>query len=445
MISNRSVIEMTVEKLEIKEGRLLLTIHETAESFGAFGVWGPEKSQTGVKRLALSDFDKGVRDWFVQECESLGCTVKIDEVGNIFAIYPGKNDGPPTGIGSHLDTQPNGGRYDGIYGVLSGLELIRTFKDNNYVPNYPVAIIDWTNEEGARFPTTIVASSVWAGIIKKEDCLNLKSITDETHVTFGEELERIGYNGSEKASYQTNPLAAHFEIHIEQGPVLENLNKKIGIVTGVQAYTWNMVTVKGSSSHAGTTPMKHRADALQTASKLILAAIDIAKEHDGLATIGTLSVEPALINVIPDVVKFSLDTRHVEDDVLDKINAEIKKEFESISSQGNTGVDGRSLTVEMEHLQTSSAVKFNPTNISTVKQAATNLFGEAGVLEITSGAGHDSCATNSVVPTSMIFIPSKNGISHNPEEYSAPEEISNGFKVLLDTIVLYDEYRVRST
>ncbi|CUM64734.1 uncharacterized protein PRCAT00002345001 [Priceomyces carsonii] len=432
---------MTFDSLSFQSGRLLTTIHDTASKFGAKGVWGPEPTETGVCRLALSDYDKQVRDWFIEETKSLGCKIKVDEIGNIFAIYPGKKEGPPIGIGSHLDTQPNGGRYDGIYGVLSGLEVIRTLHDNKYVPNYPIAVIDWTNEEGARFPRSIVASGLWADLIEKEDALGLKSITDNVPVTIGEELKRIGYSGKYEASYKSNPLAAHFEIHIEQGPVLETEQKKIGIVTGVQAYAWYTVTVKGRSSHAGTTPMKTRSDALQIASKMILEGIEIAEKHDGLATIGTLTLEPALVNVIPDKVTFTLDARHVYDEKLKNIIDEIKSRFKSIAEKSNGTPFTKPLEVEFSHIYTSPAVHFNETNIKVVKESALEHFPEDEIREIVSGAGHDSCSTSVRVPTSMIFIPSKNGISHNPEEYSSPEEVENGFKVLLSTILKYDEMR----
>lgn len=211
--------------LAIKEGRLLANIHETAQ-FGAKGRWGPQETETGVCRLALSDLDKNVRDWFVEETKKLGCKIVIDKMGNIFAIYPGKNRGFPTGIGSHLDTQPTGGRYDGVLGVLTGLEVLRTFKENNFVPNYPVCVVNWTNEEGARFPVSMMSSSVWAGTHKKDDIYQLKSVTDTKPVSVKEELERIGYMGDVECSYEANPLAAHFELHIEQGPILEETAKK---------------------------------------------------------------------------------------------------------------------------------------------------------------------------------------------------------------------------
>ena len=429
----------SIDSLKIKSGRLLETIHETAK-WGAKGVWGPESTQTGVCRLALSDLDKEVRDWFVQETEKLGCQVKIDEMGNIFAIYPGKNQGPPIGIGSHLDTQPNGGRYDGILGVLLGLEVLRTLKDNNYIPNYPIAVIDWTNEEGARFPTSMVSSGVWAGKISLENAWSLKSL-DINPVTMKHELERIGYKGEVEASYLENPLACHFELHIEQGPVLENEKKKIGVVTGVQAFEWNLVTITGKSSHAGTTPMNTRSDALMIASKIILMAIETASQQGGLATVGTLDLEPRSVNVIPNIVKFSLDVRHVKDDNLEKIMKEIKTKTTEIAQTNINSPFAKPLTVEFENLITSPAINFNQTNIDTVRNSALQLFKENEIRDIVSGAGHDSCFTSSRVPTSMIFIPSKNGVSHTPEEYSSPEEVENGFQVLLRSVLLYDEMR----
>lgn len=429
----------SIDSLTIKQGRLIETIHETA-NWGAKGVWGLESTQTGVCRLALSDLDKKVRDWFVQETEKLGCQVKIDEMGNIFAIYPGKNQGPPIGIGSHLDTQPNGGRYDGILGVLLGLEVLRTLKDNNYTPNYPIAVIDWTNEEGARFPTSMVSSGVWAGKIPLETAWSLKSL-DVNPVSMKHELERIGYNGDVKASYLENPLACHFELHIEQGPVLENEKKKIGVVTGVQAFEWNLVTVTGKSSHAGTTPMNTRSDAIMMASRIILMAIEVASREGGLATVGTLDLEPRSVNVIPNIVKFSLDVRHVKDDKLEKIMNEIKTKASEIAQTNINSSFAKPLTVEFQNLITSPAINFNQTNIDTVRKSALQLFKKNEIRDIVSGAGHDSCFTSSRVPTSMIFIPSKDGVSHTPEEYSSPEEVENGFQVLLRSVLLYDEMR----
>ncbi|KAK6198809.1 beta alanine synthase [Scheffersomyces amazonensis] len=428
---------MSFRSLTIKPGRLLNTIHETAQRFGAKGVWGPESTQTGVCRLSLSDYDKGVRDWFVEQTKSLGCEVKIDEIGNIFAIYPGKNnDAKPTAIGSHLDTQPTGGRYDGVLGVLSGLEVLRTIKENGFVPNYPIALINWTNEEGARFPLSIMASSVWSEQIPLEQAYKLQSVTDIDPVTVEHELKRIGYLGPVKASYKTNPIAAHFEIHIEQGPVLEDANEKIGIVIGVQAYSWFKVRVYGKAQHTGTTPLAARSDAILAASKMIIKGNELAKKHNCLFSVGVFTLKPAVVNVIPEFVEFIIDVRNVKDDGLSAILEEIKDEFPKISKES-----GRNLSVEFELIYTSNAVNFHSDCINCVRDSAISIVGKDKVREMISGAGHDSCATNSRVPTSMIFIPSKNGVSHNPEEYSSPEEIHTGLEVLLNAVLQYDAFR----
>ncbi|KAK6463296.1 beta alanine synthase [Scheffersomyces coipomensis] len=428
---------MSFRSLTLKPGRLLATIHETAQLFGPKGVWGPESTQTGVCRLSLSDLDKGVRDWFIKETENLGCEVKVDEIGNIFAIYPGKNpDAKPTAIGSHLDTQPTGGRYDGVLGVLSGLEVLRTIKENGFVPNYPIALINWTNEEGARFPMSIMASSVWAENIPLQQAYKLESVTDTDPVSVEHELKRIGYLGPVKASYKTNPIAAHFEIHIEQGPVLEDEERKIGIVTGVQAYSWYKVRVFGKASHTGTTPLLARSDALLAASKLIVKGNELAKKHNCLFTVGVLNLNPAVVNVIPEFVEFIIDVRNPTDEGLTKILADIKETFPIIAKES-----GKKLAVEFELIYTSDAVKFHPDCISSVRDSAISIVGESKVREMQSGAGHDSCATNSRVPTSMIFIPSKDGVSHSPEEYSSPEDVHIGFEVLLNAVLQYDSFR----
>jgi hydantoinase/carbamoylase family amidase len=227
-------------------------------------------TETGMTRLALSDADKAARDWFVETTKALGCQVTIDSMGNTFAVRPGlKNDKPPTFVGSHLDTQPTGGRYDGILGVTAGVEMLRVLADNWTETEYPVGVVNWTNEEGARFPMSMVSSGVWAGSIPLETAHNLREVRPGT-ATMKSELERIGYLGSTPATHEAIPMAAHFELHIEQGPLLEMANKKVGIVTGVQAYKWFTVKVKGRDTHTGTTDLKSRADALLTASKLIL-------------------------------------------------------------------------------------------------------------------------------------------------------------------------------
>ncbi|VEU20125.1 DEKNAAC101013 [Brettanomyces naardenensis] len=425
--------------LKIKSGELVDTIHSTAEQFGAKNRWGPEQSQTGVRRLALSDLDKGVKDWFVKETKSLGCTVKIDEVGNIFATYPGRNnDAKPTGMGSHLDTQPTGGRYDGIFGVLSGLQVLRTLKANNYVPNYPITLVDWCNEEGARFAMSIMASSVWAGISTKEHVYALKDVYDNK-TTVLEELNRIGYKGTEKCSHMANPLKCHFEIHIEQGPILEKIGKKIGVLTSAQAYTWIEVTFKGMPQHTGTTPMDYRRDSLLATGKVITGINDIAKKYGGVATVGKLSLSPNVVNVIPGEVNFVVDIRHEEDEGLHKMYKAVRELLaEVILNKAGNGVP---LEADIEDPYPTPAAIFNSELVDLIDESAKSVVGEEYAHRMISGAGHDSCATNTVIPTAMIFVPSKNGISHNPEEYTKPEELEDGFRVLLETVLRYDESR----
>lgn len=427
------------KSLKITPNRLIDTIHETAK-WGAKGEWGPESTQTGVCRLALSDLDKNVRDWFISETKSLGCTVKVDKLGNIFAVFPGKNDGIPTAVGSHLDTQPTGGRYDGVLGVLSGLELFRTMKDNGFVPNYPIALIDWTNEEGARFPMSVMSSSVWAGIKPIEEIYLLESITGDHPVSVKHELERIGYLGDVEVDYKTNPIKCHFEIHIEQGPVLEDEDKKIGVVVAAQGYNWDKVIVKGKSTHTGTTPLNKRSDALLAASLMIAKGNEIAQKHKGLVSVGVIDLLPKVANVIPDHVEFIIDTRHVETKALYAIIEEYRKEFTNIVNNGIAGPANK-LSVEFQNITTTEAIKFNDTCIECVESSAVELFGKDQTRRIVSGAGHDSCATSSRVPTSMIFIPSKDGVSHNPEEYSTLQQVADGFEVLMNAVLKYDSLR----
>ena len=433
--SSLAMIRHTLPALRVVPNRLLDTIHLTSK-WGAKFKWGDKETETGMCRLSLSQDDKKVRDWFVSETKSLGCEVKIDEVGNIFAIYPGQKSGAPTAIGSHLDTQPTGGRYDGVLGVTAGLEILRTFKENNYTPQYPVAVVNWTNEEGARFPKSIMASSVWAGVSDLKEVYNIKSITDDTPVTVLEALQEIGYQGETVASHITNPLKAHFELHIEQGPILEKENKSIGVVTSVQAYRWMGIKLGGRAQHTGTTPMNMRADTFLTASQMAIAVNDIAKRHGGLGSVAELHLSPNVVNVIPEETRFIIDIRHAHDEGLKKMEEDIISEFSKL-------VKDTEVTLKIDDVFHNSATHFNQLCVDTVYNSAKTIVGEQNVKRMLSGAGHDSCSTsNANVPTAMIFIPSKGGISHNPSEYSSPEEIATGFKVLLETIMQYDCSRV---
>lgn len=387
-----------------------------------------------MDRLSLNDSDKQVRSWFTKKAQSIGCTVTVDEMGNMFAVRPGKNSSaPPVMMGSHLDTQPTGGRYDGILGVNAGLEVLRVLEDNKYETEGSVGVVNWTNEEGARFPMMAVASGVWAEAVPLEKAWGLAEVSaskgqDGTMEkrTMKEELARIGYLGKEKASFRQNPFAAHFELHIEQGPILEKEKRRVGVVKGVQAFKWFDVTVRGRDTHAGTTPFYARKDAMLCAARLIVESNVVAKRHGGLATTGILTQEPGSVNTMAHTVRFSLDIRHVDDEVLKVMEGECREAFERIAKEDSEG----GCTVEWKDLVDSPAVHFHEDCIRAVEESAEEVCqglpktAEDGKLwkHMISGAGHDSCYTNRRCPTSMIFSVTKDGVSHNPQEYCSPED-----------------------
>ncbi|KAM0543613.1 hypothetical protein ACHAPJ_012200 [Fusarium lateritium] len=416
---------LSLPPFTVSEARLAESLHDSCQ-FGAAHRYGKASTETGMARLSLDDSDKQVRDWFMSYAKSLGCKTFFDQMGNLFAIRPGKNnDRPPIMMGSHLDTQPTGGRYDGILGVVSGLEVLRTLNENNHETEGPIGVVNWTNEEGARFPKMAVSSGVWADAIPLETAWDLKEVLAANPKSMKEELDRIGYTGEHAASYQSNPFAAHFELHIEQGPILEDEGLKIGVVHGVQAFKWFNITVKGRDSHAGTTPLYARKDSVLCASKMIVAANAIAKRYEGLTTTGIFTLEPGSVNTMAHTVKFTLDVRHVKDETLANMVKECEAEFLRISrDDSEKGCD-----VDWELLVDSPAVQFNKECISVVEQSAADVCSNLpqnaqGKLwrPMISGAGHDSCYTNKRCPTSMIFTPTRSGISHNPTEYCSPED-----------------------
>ncbi|MEE8318253.1 MAG: Zn-dependent hydrolase, partial [Dehalococcoidales bacterium] len=328
--------------LKINPDRLWASIMETA-SFG-----GTDKG--GVCRLTLTDTDRQVRDWFVKECRSIGCTVAVDEMGTIFARRPGKNNSlPPIAIGSHLDTQPTGGKFDGIAGVLSGLEVLRTLNDAGYETVSPLEVIDWTNEEGSRFTPPMMASGVFAGVYQRDWVYAIK---DRHGNEFGNELTRIGYRGEAKCG--DHALAAYFEMHIEQGPILESEKKIIGVVCGMQGQSWYEVTVTGCESHAGSTSMRLRKDALLASARMIEAVRQVALEHAPLAvsTVGLIEVSPNSRNVIPGSVFFTVDLRHPEDSVLREMGREFEQAMEKVAGDSD-------VTVALENNWATPSVKFD--------------------------------------------------------------------------------------
>ncbi|KKY31814.1 putative n-carbamoyl-l-amino acid hydrolase [Diaporthe ampelina] len=386
-----------------------------------------------MSRLALSDTDKLARDWFVETTKSLGCSVTVDAMGNTFAVRPGRrSDVAPIFAGSHLDTQPAAGRYDGILGIHAGIEMLNLLRDHQVETEHPIGVVNWTNEEGARFPMSMSSSGVWAGSIPLERAHNLQEVGGGTG-TMRSELERIGYLGGVPASYRSTPMAAHFELHIEQGPVLEAQQQKIGVVQGVQAYKWFTVDVEGRASHTGTTPFSARADALLLASKLITHSNRVAAKHSALASTGILTLSPGSVNTVPGHVCFSLDVRAAADAAVEAVESELKRDFETLARRGSVDSDGDAsprgqqqglpLSVTWKTDFESPAVLFHQDCISAVRAAAKSVLGDEKLYrDMTSGAGHDSVYASKRCPTSMIFVPSKNGVSHHPEEWTSPED-----------------------
>jgi beta-ureidopropionase / N-carbamoyl-L-amino-acid hydrolase len=400
--------------------RLWATIMETAQ-FGA-------TAKGGVRRLTLTDLDKQVRDWFRATCEAAGCTVTIDEVGNMFARRPGRDNSlPPIAMGSHLDTQPSGGKFDGIIGVLSGLEVVRTLNDLHIETNAPVEVINWTNEEGSRFAPAMLASGVFAGVFTREYA---DTRTDREGKNFGDELERIGYRGTEKAG--GHKLGAHFEVHIEQGPILEAEGKTIGIVTGVQGMRWFELTISGRDSHAGSTPMPLRRDALAAAARVTLAVQDIALRYAPAAvgTVGLIECRPNSRNVVPGEVFMTVDFRHPDDAVVAQMEQDLREAVPGIAAQ-------QRVEIALERNWDSPAVHFDEDCIAAVQAAAEQQGYPAR--RIVSGPGHDSAYIARVAPTSMIFVPCEGGLSHNELEKTEPEQVTAGANVLLHAVLATDQ------
>ena len=404
--------------LTINPQRLWDTLMETAK----FG--GTPKG--GIKRLTVSDEDKRVRDWFKAECEALGCTVVIDEVGNMFATRAGRRkDVAPIAMGSHLDTQPTGGKFDGVLGVLGALEAMRTLVTMGYETNAPIMIANWTNEEGSRFAPAMLCSGVYAGVFTTDYAYARE---DRQGITLGAELERIGYKGKIKAG--DVKFQAMFELHIEQGPILEAEAKMIGVVTGVQGMRWYEVTVTGQESHTGATPMGLRKNALLGAARMIEAIHQVGMSHlPGVASVGLIENRPNSRNVVPGEVFFTVDLRHPDEKVLDKMEAEYRAALTPIAADLRVSFEEKCIWI-------SPAVTFAPALIECVRSGA-ELAGYT-TREMASGAGHDAAYIARVAPTTMIFVPCLGGISHNEAESTTLEECGAGSQVLLNAVLAYD-------
>jgi N-carbamoyl-L-amino-acid hydrolase len=383
----------------------------------------------GIRRLALTEEDRQVRDWFVSTCGALGCTVWHDSMGNIFARRSGQNNAlPPLAMGSHLDTQPTGGRFDGILGVLGGLSVLRALHSAGHVTRHPVELVCWTNEEGSRFSPPMMCSGVFAGVFAEGDVLEKQ---DRSGQRFGDALQAIGYKGAEPCGQ--HPLTAYFELHIEQGPILEANGQTIGIVHGIQGARWYEVTLKGREAHAGSTPMPMRHDALVAAAGMVLAVRRVACAHlpQAVGTVGLLENRPNSSNVVPGEVFFTIDIRHPEDTVVAEMEKSLMAEMETLATENG-------VTLSVERIWDAPAVHFDPACIDIVARAAEQLGYPAR--EMVSGPGHDAGYVARVAPTAMIFVPCKDGLSHNEEESILEEDAEKGANVLLSALLAADEY-----
>lgn len=374
----------------------------------------------GSSRLALTDADRAGRDLFVGWCREIGCSIQIDDMGNIFAQRAGRDPArAPVAAGSHLDTQPHGGRFDGIYGVLAALEVLRTLHDRQVETGAPLEAVVWTNEEGSRFAPAMIASGVYAGLFDKQYAW---ARADSEGRTIGEELRRIGYLGDVPCG--EHPLGALLEAHIEQGPILEAEHNQIGVVIGGQGQRWYDVVLRGQDSHAGSTPMRGRRDALVAAADLIGRVQALAHElaPHAVSTVGEMTVLPNSRNTIPGEVRFSVDLRNPDATVLAEMDTRFRADTEAVAERH--GVEW-----QVDQIWDKPPVQFDSACIAAVESAA----GDLGYRhqQIVSGAGHDACQVCEVVPTSMIFVPCAGGLSHNEAESAEPADLEAGCNVLL--------------
>ncbi len=377
----------------------------------------------GCNRQALTDDDKRGRKLFESWCIAARCSIEFDEMGNIFARRSGIDDSlPPVLVGSHLDTQPTGGKFDGVYGVLAGLEVIESLNDLNIDTHHPVEVVVWTNEEGARFSPAMTGSGVFAGVFDLEYG---RSRAAKDGVTIGEELDRLGYAGSRPCTY--GAIRAAFEAHIEQGPVLEAEGRTIGVVTGVQGIRWYDIELYGDAVHAGPTPMESRRDPVRAFYAICERLYELVSKYapSSRVTFGDIRFEPGSRNTVPEKIIIALDLRHPDESILAEIDQRMRK---IVSEEAeNANVAG-----QVRDEWSSEAVEFDAECVAAIADSADNLGYKS--MRIVSGAGHDSVYVSRIAPTSMIFVPCEGGISHNEQEAAKQEDLSAGCDVLLNAV-----------
>lgn len=392
--------------------RLECTIRE-------MGLLGFSEETNGRTRLALSDSDKQGRDLFCQWLREAGLEVRVDAMGNIFGVRGGTNQSaPPVMIGSHLDTVKNAGMFDGIAGVLGGLEVVRTLNEHDIRTECPVVVASFTNEEGARFEYDMMGSNFFTGAKTAEE---LYAIADDDGLTVGEELERIGYKGAESV-----PVGKYLEFHIEQGPVLDADGFQIGVVEGIQGVSWWRVEFTGQANHAGSTPMHLRHDALLGAAELALEVEKLAGQSGSVGTVGRFRPEPDVVNIVPGKCSFTIDFRQYDRHLYEKAKIEIVRLIEACAEK-------RGLACKFEELVDAKPVIFDKTMVEIVESGAKALG--LTTKKLYSGAGHDAQFLAGVCPAAMIFVPSVGGRSHCPEEWTDFQDITNGCNVLLQSVL----------
>ncbi len=389
-------------------------LEESMEALGRVG----ETPNGGLNRLALTDDDRRGRDLLVRWMREAGLTVTVDQMGNIFGLRAGREPLPPVLMGSHADSVPTGGKYDGQLGVLCALEALRSLDDHKVATRHPVGMAIFTNEEGARFQPAMIGSGVMAGKIPLEDAYNAR---DRGGFRLGDELERIGYLGSEPCV--PRPIRAYLELHIEQGPILEEERVPIGVVEGIVAISWSRLTFHGIQDHAGPTPMRIRHDALVAAAEVVRGVREIPRRIGGdmVATVGRLDVTPNITNAIPGRVSLSLDLRDPEDTNVDRALVLLDRVVQEASR--NEGV-----RYDLEHYWRVPRTPFHPEIVGAIEAAVRSLG--CGYRRILSGAGHDAQYMAAVCPTGMIFVPSRAGRSHCEEEFTPMDDIEYGAKAL---------------
>ena len=409
---------MTENKtLRVKSDRLWSRLMQMAEIGST--------ANGGCNRQALTDLDRQGRTLLLQWCSDAGCHAQWDEIGNLFIRRQGVNNSLGAVVtGSHLDTQPTGGKFDGVYGVLAGLEVIETLNDHNIQTERPIDLVVWTNEEGARFSPAMMGSGVFCGALNLQEMLSVK---DKEGVTVAQALTETGYaNGS----FQTKDyeIYAAFEVHIEQGPILEQQQKQIGVVSGIQGIRWYDLTVTGEPVHAGPTPMTSRQDSVKGAIQIMDALYKLVEERAPSAriTFGDLKAQPGSRNTVPKTVSIAIDLRHPNEVQLNDMDQQLRSLVKHVCEQ-------EKLAFEIETIWHFKAIEFSKRCITAVEHSVKQLG--YSHMDIVSGAGHDSGYLSQVAPTSMIFIPCKDGISHNEAESAKPEDITAGCNVLLHAML----------